>query len=307
VTAELRQSLSLNAAAAVLVLGVWLAGTISRRISRPIRALTALAPAFGQHGTLSISPVEIAEVDELGRVLVKASRQRDEAERNLQETIKQRDRAQSMIVEREERLRSIIETAPDAVITIDEHGIIQSFSAAAEKMLGYAAGEAIGQNVKMLMPASHRESHDDYLARYLRTGEKRIIGTGRQVEARRKDDGIFPMQLGIGEVKLGDARIFSGFITDLTSRIKMEEELRQAQKMEAIGQLTGGVAHDFNNLLTVISGNLEMPEDRLEARGIARCSMMPRRRRGSAPSSPGDCSPSGGGNPSTQGRSTSMR
>ncbi len=174
-------------------------------------------------------------------------------------------RAQAMVAEREARLRSILETAPDAVITIDEHGIIQSFSDAAEKLFGYAAGEVIGHNVKMLMPAPHRENHDGYLARYLRTGEKRIIGIGRVVEAQRKDGMIFPMELAVGEVKLGETHIFTGFIRDLTARVKMEEDLRQAQKMEAVGQLTGGVAHDFNNLLTVISGNLEMLERRLVA------------------------------------------
>ena len=173
-------------------------------------------------------------------------------------------RSQAMMQEREARLRSVFETSPDAIITIDEQGIIQSFSSAAERLFGYAAGEVIGRNVKVLMPSPHHENHDGYLARYLRTGEKRIIGIGRQVEALRKDGTIFPMQLAVGEVVLGNQRIFSGFITDLTTRVKMEQELRQAQKMEAVGQLTGGVAHDFNNLLTVISGNLEMLERRLK-------------------------------------------
>src|SRR5262249_39560724 len=174
-------------------------------------------------------------------------------------------RSQAMMQEREARLRSVFETSPDAIITIDERGIIQSFSSAAERLFGYAAGEVIGRNVNVLMPSPHRENHDAYLARYLRTGEKRIIGIGRQVEALRKDGTIFPMQLAVGEVMLGSTRIFSGFITDLTARVKMEQELRHAQKMEAVGQLTGGVAHDFNNLLTVISGNLEMLERRLKS------------------------------------------
>ncbi|MGH6781127.1 MAG: ATP-binding protein, partial [Sphingomonadaceae bacterium] len=103
-----------------------------------------------------------------------------------------------------------------------------------------------------------------YISRYMTTGERRIIGFGRVVTGQRKDGTTFPMELAIGEAATSGKRIFTGFIRDLTSRHRMEEELRQAQKMEAVGQLTGGIAHDFNNLLTVISGNLEMIERRLE-------------------------------------------
>jgi PAS domain S-box-containing protein len=172
-------------------------------------------------------------------------------------------RVQNDLAEREAHLRSILDTVPESMIVIDDAGIISSFSAAAERLFGYTASEVCGQNVKMLMSNPHREAHDDYISRYLTTGERRIIGYGRVVTGLRKDGTVFPIELSVGEARTNGKRIFTGFIRDLTSRHKIEEELRQSQKMEAIGQLTGGLAHDFNNLLTVISGNLEMMEYKL--------------------------------------------
>ncbi|MCC6469677.1 MAG: PAS domain S-box protein [Alphaproteobacteria bacterium] len=180
--------------------------------------------------------------------------------------ITERQNAEQALREREARIRSIISTAPDGIISIDESGIIQSFSSAAEKVFGYAAGEVIGRNISMLMPSPHREEHDGYLQRYRETGEKRIIGIGRQVEGKRKDGSVFPLELAVGEVRIGALRIFTGFIRDITARARLEEELRHAQKMESIGQLAGGMAHDFNNLLTVIIGNLEMLDSRIADR-----------------------------------------
>ena len=173
-------------------------------------------------------------------------------------------RAQDEIAAREAHLRSILDTVPEAMIVIDENGAVTSFSAAAAQLFGYSSEEVVGQNVKMLMPEPYRAEHDGYIDRYLNTGEARIIGYGRVVKGLTKDGASFPMELAVGEARSNGQRIFTGFIRDLTSRQKMEEELRQSQKMEAIGQLTGGVAHDFNNLLTVITGNLEMLEMRVE-------------------------------------------
>ena len=169
-------------------------------------------------------------------------------------------RVQAELMNREAHLRSILDTVPEAMIVIEESGIVSSFSAAAAQLFGYRPEEVIGRNVKMLMPTPYRDEHDGYIGRYLGTGEARIIGYGRVVQGLTKAGQIFPMELAVGEARAGAQRIFTGFIRDLTTRQKMEAELRQSQKMEAIGQLTGGVAHDFNNLLTVIAGNLELIE-----------------------------------------------
>ena len=172
-------------------------------------------------------------------------------------------RAQAELAAREAHLRSILDTVPEAMIVIDERGRVTSFSAAAATLFGYRPDEVIGRNVRMLMPEPYRAEHDGYIGNYLRTGEARIIGYGRLVKGLTKDGAVFPMELAVGETRANGQRIFTGFIRDLTSRQKMEEELRQSQKMEAVGQLTGGVAHDFNNILTAIIANLEMLHPRV--------------------------------------------
>jgi PAS domain S-box-containing protein len=169
--------------------------------------------------------------------------------------------AQDDLAARESHLRSILETVPEAMVVIDDVGEMISFSKAAEKLFGYAADEVCGRNVRMLMPNPDRDRHDGYIARYVATGERRIIGFGRVVTGQRKDGTTFPMELAIGEAAANGKRIFTGFIRDLTSRHRMEEELRQAQKMEAVGQLTGGIAHEFNNMLTVITGTIDILAD----------------------------------------------
>lgn len=122
---------------------------------------------------------------------------------------------------------AILNDAADGILTINDRGLIQWLNPAAERLFGYAAGELIGQNVSMLMPAPERERHDEYIADYLRTGQKKIIGIGREVVGRRKDGATFPIYLSICETTVGGARIFGAIIRDLTRRNAAAEELRQ--------------------------------------------------------------------------------
>jgi len=180
--------------------------------------------------------------------------------------LSERKRAEQALRESEARLRALVETAVDGVILIDRRGTVLMFNPACERLFGYAASEAVGQNVKLLMPSPYQEEHDGYLSNYARTGERKIIGIGREVKGQRKDGSIFPMELSVGEARQDEQSIFVGIVHDLSERKRTEEQLVQAQKMEAVGQLSGGIAHDFNNLLTVIVGNADLLSERLKVR-----------------------------------------
>jgi len=160
----------------------------------------------------------------------------------------------------ESRYRAIFETAVDAIIVADQHGTIREFNKAAERMTGYSLAEVAGQNMRVLLPPDMRQEHERYTARYL--------WTVRELEVCRKDGIVFPAHLSIAEWWAGGHRHFTGILRDLTTqkqeqleRTKLEAQLHQAQKMEAIGNLTGGMAHDFNNLLSVVIGNIDLLRD----------------------------------------------
>jgi two-component system sensor kinase FixL len=174
---------------------------------------------------------------------------------------------------REAHLESILATIPDAMIVIDEDGTIQSFSSAAERLFGHHASEVLGRNIKMLMPSPYRENHDGYLARYLQTGEKRIIGIGRVVVGERKDGSTFPMELAVGEMRSNNARFFTGFIRDLTERQKTEARLQELQselvhisRLTAMGEMASALAHELNQPLSAIANYMKGSRRLLEGR-----------------------------------------
>lgn len=184
----------------------------------------------------------------------------DRAEIWRRQAVRSRQAAQAS----EAHFRSILETVPDAMVVIDELGIMRSFSQAAERLFGWTAAEAIGQNVKMLMPSPYREGHDSYLSRYRATGERRIIGIGRVVVGERKDGSTFPMELAVGEVRSAEARLFTGFVRDLTERQKTEARLQELQselvhisRLTALGEMASALAHELNQPLSAINNYLK--------------------------------------------------
>ncbi len=168
------------------------------------------------------------------------------------------------LARREAHLRSILETIPDAMIVIDEDGLMRDFSHAAERLFGWTAAEVAGKNVSMLMPSPYREAHDGYLQRYYRTGERRIIGIGRIVVGERKDGSTFPMELAVGEMSVAEARFFTGFIRDLTDRQQTETRLQELQselvhvsRLTALGEMASALAHEINQPLSAIANYLK--------------------------------------------------
>jgi two-component system, sensor histidine kinase len=143
---------------------------------------------------------------------------RDVTERKLAEARRQADEA---------KYRAIVDTAVDAIAVINESGVVQSYNRSAEEIFGYNAAEAVGQNIRLLMPDPDRDAHDGYIANYRRTGEAKIIGIGREVRGQRKDGSLFPLELSIAEWQADGKRYFTGVMRDVTDRKQADEALRR--------------------------------------------------------------------------------
>jgi PAS domain S-box-containing protein len=190
-----------------------------------------------------------------------------EANATLRAEIEERERAQQALGEITARNGAILDAAVDGIITIDGDGSIESANLSAVRIFGYAETELVGRNVELLIPRSSSNEPDLDASSSPDTGEgtlmERMAGPAREVTGRRRDGTSFPIELSVTEVDVGHRRIFVGTVHDLTQRKQMEDQLLQAQKMEAIGLVAGGIAHDFNNLLGTIQGSSELILDQL--------------------------------------------
>jgi two-component system, LuxR family, sensor kinase FixL len=182
---------------------------------------------------------------------------------------------------REAHVKSILDSIPDAMIVIDERGIMRSFSATAERLFGYNAEEVLGRDVKMLMPAPYRGGHGGYIQRYLSTGERRIIGVGRVVVGERRDGSTFPLELSVGEMKTGNQRFFTGFIRDLTDRQQTEARLQELQaelvhvsRLTAMGEMASALAHELNQPLSAIANYMKGSRRLLEDSSDERATIL---------------------------------
>lgn len=185
----------------------------------------------------------------------------------LDAEIRDRELAEDLTRENLMRTRAILDTAVDAIVTIDDRGIIESVNAAVTMMFGYAPDELIGRNVSLLMPEPYRTEHDDYLRTYLETGNPRIIGIGREVPCQRKNGTTFTGDLAVSQVQLSERVLFTGVMRDLTERKRVEQQLqeakervRAAEELASVGTLVAGLAHEIGTPMGVIQGHAKMLE-----------------------------------------------
>lgn len=235
-------------ALAAAVLGGWAAGAVAVVLGAAVTLGAegyGLAPA-GSDASVALSIVVAAALVAAGELY-----RRDRVAART---------AREQLLAREAHLKSILDTVPDATVVIDEAGTMISFNRAAVRQFGYTDEEAIGQNVRVLMPEPYRGEHDGYINRYLTTGERRIIGIDRVVVGRRKDGSTFPMKLAVGEMQSGGQRFFTGFIRDLTERAESEARLEEIQaelarlaRLNELGEMASTLAHELNQPLSAIA------------------------------------------------------
>jgi PAS domain S-box-containing protein len=255
INTDIKYSLQNKAAPLAFMLGIlaiFFTIYLNLFLSRRIKNISTAASEFSESGYNSRALV--SGKDELSDLA--------QSFNNMAETV---SRQSKQLIKKEADLSLVLNSIADAIITINESGIIQSFSKQAESMFGYSESEAINRNINIIMPEPYRSEHDSYLLNYINTGDAHIIGTGRDMPAQNKNGHVFTIRLIINEIPSsdGNTRLFLGSCLDITILKEQEQQLRQSQKMDALGKLTGGIAHDYNNMLGVIIGYSELLKNKL--------------------------------------------
>jgi PAS domain S-box-containing protein len=189
----------------------------------------------------------------------------DDLEQRISDRTAELNRLYESLTRNEARLRQVIEAAPSGIITIDRTGAIAMVNTQTERLFGYARAEMIGRPIEMLLPEGARAGHPALRAHFFRESRSRAMGAGSILHGLRKDGGEFPVEIGISPIDTDEGPMVLAAIMDVSARTKLENDLRQSQKMEVIGRLASGVAHDFNNLLQSITASLEIVQDSLQA------------------------------------------
>lgn len=219
-------------------------------------------PVSGASGVIEYVLVEGWDVTTRSRERESLARTRDALVAHVDDQAGRLARAQGDLQDVQALHRAVVETMVDGIVVIDEHGTVHWLNTAALRMFGYAARDLLGRNVSVLMPATDASQHDGYLRRYLATGERRIIGIGREVRGRRQDGSEFPLSLAVGETIVDGARRFTGVLRDLTETKRLEQLLQERQTLARIGELASVVAHEVRNPLAAIRGVVEVIQTR---------------------------------------------
>ena len=215
-------------------------------------------------GVLTYLVVEGTDITTRTRERAELTRSRDELAARVSAQAGRLARAQDALEETQALHRAVVETIVDGIVVIDQAGVMEWTNRATQQMFGYDAAELVGRNVSMLMPPGDSAGHDGYLRRYLTTGERKIIGIGREVRGRRKDGQEFPLYLAVGETTVNEERKFTGIVRDLSETKRLEQLLQERQTLARIGELAAVVAHEVRNPLAAIRGVVEVIQTRFD-------------------------------------------
>ena len=225
----------------------------------------AVRPVHDRRGAIAYLVVEGADVTARSVERADLTRARDELAARVSAQAGRLARTQDALEETQALHRAVVETIVDGIVVIGQTGVMEWTNRATQHMFGYTASELEGRNVSMLMPPTDSAGHDGYLRRYLETGERRIIGIGRDVRGRRKDGAEFPLYLAVGETTVNGERKFTGIVRDLSETKRLEQLLQERQTLARIGELAAVVAHEVRNPLAAIRGVVEVIQTRFPA------------------------------------------